>query len=321
MSAATTRQRAVNEQQFREAEQRLWESAGANPTERRVDLPGERINVRVQELGEGPPTVFLHGGPGASGAVWAYLAARLSQVRCILVDRPGTGLSDAYPIRHHAELRPHSERFLAELLDALEIDRAHVVGSSHGSYMALAAALRHPDRFGGMVHMGCPGFIEGMKASAIDRLVLWPGMARLFSLLPASEGELKKASRRLGHGPSLDADRIPQEFFDWAIALMRHTPTMREELGLMARLGSIRGFYPSLTIRDEELATLRSPTLLYWGTLDPYGGEEVARRLASVMPDARLVLREDSGHLPWFDDPAHAAATTGEFLTAVGQHT
>jgi 2-hydroxy-6-oxonona-2,4-dienedioate hydrolase len=317
MKTATMSKLEAGEERYRAAERRLWESAGVMPAERRLFLPGHRINVRVQELGEGPPTIFLHGGPGAAGSVWVYLAARLPHLRCILVDRPGTGLSDPYPIRHHSELRPHSERFVAELLDALELDHAHVVGSSHGSYMALAAALRHPDRIAGMVHMGCPGFIEGMRETAIDRLVLWPGVAKLFSLMPASEKELRKACRRLGHGPSLDAGRIPQEFFDWGVAVVRDTCTMREDLGLMARLGSFRGFEPSLTIRDDELATLRSPTLLYWGTLDPYGAEDVARRLASIIPDARLEIRSHAGHLPWFDDPQDAAAATTDFLAGV----
>ena len=303
----------TDERTFREAEQRLWKAAGAAPTERRVHLASDGINVRVQEFGEGPATLFIHGGPGAAGSIWAFLAARMPQLRCIMVDRPGTGLSD--PLELDAEtLRSHSERFVADLLDALELDKAHLIGSSHGSYIALAASLRYPERVSRTVHMGCPGFIEGMVVSTMDRLILWPGMAWLFSRMPVNENELRKSIRRLGHGASLDAGRIPQEVFDWSMAIMKYTPTMREELRLMARLGTIRGFYPSLTIRDDELAAVRSPTLLYWGEHDPYGGPEVAQRLASVIPDAQLELVRGAGHLPWADDPDRAAAAVREFL-------
>jgi pimeloyl-ACP methyl ester carboxylesterase len=309
--------RHANEHAFRQAEQRLWQAAGAVPTERRVHLANDEIGVRVQEVGEGPATLFIHGGPGAAGSIWAFLVAHLSQLRCIVVDRPGTGLSDPLPL-NATTMRPHSERFVPDLLDALELDKAHLVGSSHGSYIALVASLRYPDRVDRTIHMGCPGFVEGMAVSAMDRLILWPGMAWLFSRMPVNESELRKSIRRLGHGVSLDAGRIPQVLFDWSMAVMKCTPTMREELRFMARLGTIRGFYPSITIRDEELAAVRSPTLLYWGEHDPYGGPELARRLASVIPDTQLELIEGAGHLPWVDDPERAAAAVYDFLGVTG---
>jgi 2-hydroxy-6-oxonona-2,4-dienedioate hydrolase len=304
---------AVNEQAYRAAEQRLWREAGAQPAERRVRLARDDIGVRVLECGTGPPALFLHGGPNA-GSTWAFLAARLPQLRCIVVDRPGTGLSEPYRIRHHSELRPHAERFVIDLLDGLGIERAHLVGSSHGGYMAIVAALKHPERVGRTVQMGCPGFIEGMIVGALDRMILWPGMAWLFSRLPVSESEMRKTFRRMGHDVSMDAGRIPEVFIDWSMALVKHTPTLREELAAYAPLGSVRGFYPALTISDDELATLRSPTLLYWGERDNYGPPDVARRVAATIPDARLELVPDAGHLPWLDDPDRAAAAVHEYL-------
>ena len=69
----------MDELRYREAEQRLWRSLDAAPTDRSLPLDRTGVTVRVQELGEGPPIVFVHGG-SISGTSWAPLAARLPGV-------------------------------------------------------------------------------------------------------------------------------------------------------------------------------------------------------------------------------------------------
>ena len=91
----------MNEAKYREAEERLWDSAGRKPIEHFVELPRNGVRVRVQEVGEGPPALFLHGGPN-SGSTWAPLLEHLEGFRCLLLDRPGTGLSDPIKLRKDA---------------------------------------------------------------------------------------------------------------------------------------------------------------------------------------------------------------------------
>jgi len=69
----------MNEQRFRAAELRLWESVGVTPSERRVRLDRYGTTVRIQEVGEGPTVLFVHGGSNA-GASWAPLIARLDGI-------------------------------------------------------------------------------------------------------------------------------------------------------------------------------------------------------------------------------------------------
>jgi pimeloyl-ACP methyl ester carboxylesterase len=84
----------LDESRFRSAEQALWASVGTSPADRFLDLPATGLRVRVQDLGDGPPILFIHGA-NTSGISWATLAARLLGYRCLLLDRPGTGLSEA----------------------------------------------------------------------------------------------------------------------------------------------------------------------------------------------------------------------------------
>jgi 2-hydroxy-6-oxonona-2,4-dienedioate hydrolase len=306
---------AMDEPRYRAAEDALWHDAGVTPTEHRVHLARNDVVVRVLETGQGPAALFLHGGPGAAAPIWAYLAARLPQLRCLLLDRPGTGLSEPQPLNDPAAVRREGETLVADVLDGLGLERAHLVGSSHGSYIALLSAAAHPDRVERTVHLGCPGFIDGMTATVFDRLVLLPGAARVFGRLPASERSMRSTFRQLGHATALEAGTIPQPFIDWSVALQHHTDTMRNELTSMGNMGTFRhGFDPALTIATAVLEQVRSPTHLLWGDNDPYGDEPIAQRLADALCDARLEMLPHAGHLCWLDHVDRAADTVRNHL-------
>lgn len=128
---------------------------------------------------------------------------------------------------------------------------------------------------------------------------------------------MRSIFRQLGHGATLDAGGVPDEFVEWGVALQRHTDTMRNELATMSKMGSFRGgFDPRLTVGRDLLSTITSPTYFLWGSEDPYGDEMVARRVVDAMPAAQLEMLSGAGHLCWLDDPDHAAAAVTEHLLA-----
>src|SRR5438132_4980040 len=101
---------------YRQMERLVWATVGAAPTERRIHLERNNVTVRVQELGEqGPAVLFVHGA-SAGGSCWAHLAARLQGFRCVVIDRPGTGLSDA------VDAKTFDDDSLPRLADTLVID-------------------------------------------------------------------------------------------------------------------------------------------------------------------------------------------------------
>lgn len=105
----------MNEKLYRQAEQKLWAYAGLDPTEHWIHLPTTGLRIRVQEVGEGPPVLFLHsGGPNAE-ATSALLAALLPHLRCLLVDRPGSGLSEPL-LLDATTVEPLADRFVGEVL-------------------------------------------------------------------------------------------------------------------------------------------------------------------------------------------------------------
>jgi 2-hydroxy-6-oxonona-2,4-dienedioate hydrolase len=297
------------------AEHAYWAAVGVRPTSRRVHLERLGVDVRVQEVGEGPPVLFVHGGPN-SGSTWGPLVAHLPGLRCLLLDRPGTGLSDPLPTPLALAAAPAAaEITVGDVLDGLGIDEAHVVASSFGGYVALHSAAREPDRVGRMVQMACPALAPGMLTPPFMRALGLAPVRWLLGVLPPSPRAAPSILRQIGHGASLDADRIPRAFLDWYLALQRHTDTFEHETAMIGSgVSPLRGFDAALTIDEDLLRRVETPVRFLWGADDGFGGEDVARRLVDLLPHAELEMLPGAGHLPWLDAPEHVAGRTAGFL-------
>jgi 2-hydroxymuconate-semialdehyde hydrolase len=127
------------------------------------------IQTNFHDLGAGFPVLFIHGsGPGVSAwANWRLALPELAKThRVIAPDMVGFGFTDrpsgiAYDMDTWV-------RQAVGLLDALGLKKAHVVGNSFGGAIALALAIRHPERIGRLVLMGSVGvpfpISEGLDA-------------------------------------------------------------------------------------------------------------------------------------------------------------
>lgn len=301
---------------YRQAENRLWTTVGCRPSEERIRLDGTGTEVRIQVVGDGDPVLFVHGGPNA-GSTWAPLVGHLEGFRCLLVDRPGTGLSDPYPVRT-GNLAEFGARFVPAVLDGLGLGQAHVVASSFGGHLALRSAAAHPERFGRMVQMAAPALVPGATYPPFMRLMTSRLVRRLLGALPPNERSARMIFAQLGHGTSLDVGRIPQVFFDWYLDLQRYTDTMLHD-GEM--IGEVVPNRSSVLLTEELLGSVVTPTLFLWGADDGFGDAENARQVAGTMPHAELKMITDAGHLPWLDDPVSIAGDTRRFLSdAAGPH-
>jgi 2-hydroxy-6-oxonona-2,4-dienedioate hydrolase len=305
----------MNVPRYRAAEKVLWDTVGCTPAECFVQLRETGTAVRVQEVGYGPPVLLLHGGPNA-GSTWAPLVAHLPGFRCLLVDRPGTGLSEPFPIRAD-NLESFGAAFVGDLLNGLEVDRAHVVASSFGGHIALRSAAATPERIKRMVQLACPALSPGERTLAFQKLLAWRIFRTIMTALPPNPAANRAILRQLGHGKSLDTGRLPQHFLDWYVELQRHTDTNRNDGEMIANAVRER---ERLTLTDEILAAVRSPTLLLWGEDETFAGLEVAHYLVDRIPDARMEVIPAAGHLPWLDDPMGAARRITAFLRGAELH-
>ena len=301
---------------LRAAEDALWGSLDVRPAEHRLRLPSLGIEVRVQEIGTGPPVLFVHGGT-TWGTSWADLAAAMPSFRCLLLDRPGTGCSDPLPRQPAslAELVTLADTLLPDVLDALGLPTADLVATSFGGWFALRTALVAPTRVRRLAMLGWTAGAPVARLPLSLRMGALPVFGRLIGRLPAGRSAVRAIFRSIGQGPALDAGRIAPDAIDAYAALLRHTATFQNERALgRLFLSTRRGLDESIVLTVEERRQITAPILFAWGSADPFGGADIARPFAGSFPGARLHILPGAGHAPWMGEPAPIAALVSAFF-------
>ena len=303
---------------YRQSERRLWDAVGMTPRERRVRLRTGGM-VRVQETGDGPPVLLIHGAANA-GTSWMSLMAKLPDFRCIAVDRPGCGLSDPIvdgPLRDIDAIESYADRLLTDTLDALELPSAAVLATSYGGYFAVRGAAANPTRVDRIVEyswlMGAP--MDKVVMSM--RLAALPGIRALTPKMPVTRTMVKTLLRQIGLKRAIDTGTFTDEMIDWFWSVQRDTDTMANDLRSTPKMiTTMRGLNKRILHTDEILARVTMPTLFLWGDEDPNGGELVAKHLVARLPNAQLELIPRAGHAPWIDELDLCAERTRAFLAA-----
>ena len=259
------------------------------------------------------PTILVHGGL-SHAAEWALVAGRLGG-RLIIPDRPGCGLS--YPIDYRGlDYRQEAADWLAEVVDGIGAREVDIVGNSMGGYFAVAFALAHPHRVRRLVLAGAPA---GLDRDIPLFLRIWghPILGPVLAALGLTTPRDPEALRRRVFSKLLvaDARRVPDEVLALTVAAAAMPGAARAAHTMLRAVLTMRGWRPELSIRDD-LARLETPALLVWGDADafarPESGAEVARR----MPNGRLHVIRDAGHLPYLDQPDVVADAVAGFLGA-----
>ncbi|HLX37960.1 MAG TPA: alpha/beta fold hydrolase, partial [Candidatus Binataceae bacterium] len=116
------------------------------------------VKLRYHEAGRGPTLIMIHGGgPGAGG--WSNYRRNVDhfaeRFRVILPDLPGFAKSDKPKIE--GGILTFMAKAIKDLMDALDISRAHFVGNSLGGATTMKLAVDYPDRADRLVLMGAPG--------------------------------------------------------------------------------------------------------------------------------------------------------------------
>jgi pimeloyl-ACP methyl ester carboxylesterase len=296
---------------YRRAEEALWRRYGLDPTERFVELANPRCRLRIVEVGSGDPIVFLP-GTMVTGPAWAALVRELPGHRCVLVDRPGEGLSEpiAFPRGAYAGTVAAIGR---GVFDALELERAAIVGHSIGNVWALRSALAMPTRVDAVVLLGGGPVVDALEPPGFIRLIASP-LGAIVVRLPFSATRARSMLRDSGHGRSLAAGRVPPEFVDWLVAFQRDTSSMRAERDMVRTVVGRRGWRPGLTLSGSDLASVAPALAWVVGGDDPIGSVDLWTRTAAWVRSAEVHVIDGAGHLPWIDEPSQVGEIIGRFL-------
>jgi pimeloyl-ACP methyl ester carboxylesterase len=291
---------------FSQTQARALEGYGVVATERWVPAPTVDGRAHVLVTGDGPPVLLLN-GIGVPAAMLAPLIARIDGFTQYAVDLPAYGLSDTTP-GFTDDLRTNAVSFLCEVFDGLGLAEAIVVSNSLGSLWASWLAIDRPDLVTAMAHIGCPAIVLDTSAPVPMRLLSARPLGRLMMRLqPPSERQVEQLAKMVHEHP------LPTEIAQLVLATERLDHFEDTFLATLNRLIRLRGNRPALALDVEQLASIRTPTLLVFAADDPMGGPHVGESVASAMPNAELHIVE-GGHAPWIHHAEQIAPILGAFL-------
>lgn len=302
----------VNEELVR-AEQAYLASEGVSAESRVIDLKRLGSTARVLIAGDGPPVLFVP-GVMTTGATLAKLVGRLGDYRCIMVERPGTGLTPVLATPPHTleAQQQFSDSFLVDIMDGLGLDRSHVVCTSMGGWATFRGASAHPDRF---LSITALAFQVGARLGKLPWSMRMPLIKALLPRSIKANRKLVRASlKTAGMKTTVNAGGFSDEMLDYMAAMMRYTETFRNETLCSPRVVTPRGIVVDAEHSAELLAKVTAPVHLFWGTDDFFGDVESAERFASMLPNVELQMVEGAGHAIWLDEPDLALAAVRKHL-------
>ncbi|WP_175653488.1 alpha/beta fold hydrolase [Pseudomonas sp. Marseille-P9899] len=244
------------------------------------------LQLHYNDVGQGDETVvMLHGsGPGASG--WANFNRNIEPLtaagyRVILMDCPGWSKSD--PIVCRGSRSDLNARALKGLLDALDLDRVHILGNSMGGHSAVAFALANPPRVGKLVLMGGgTGGASPFVPMPTEGIKLLNGLYREPTI-----DNLKKMMNVF----VFDASSLTEELFQTRLDNM------------LARRDHLENFVASLAANPKQfpdfgprLHEISAQTLVIWGREDRFVPMDAGLRLLAGLPNAQLHVFNRCGH-------------------------
>lgn len=298
------------------AESELWQHYGLTVVERLADIEEPRLRVRMLECGDptGEPLIFVQGGLGEALG-WAALMARLTEFRCITLDRPGGGLSDGVDFLQ-VDVRKLAVEVLEAILGAAGLRQAAFVANSMGGWWTFQLAMAAPERVSRMVMLGCPAVMPNTSAPLPMRLMSLPVLGRALVKLmsPASPTKARDLPRVLGH-PSEVGQRWSQVDAEAWYRFGNLPNVQRSWRTLLRRFLTLTGPSREMHITQDELRGVMQPTLFIWGKNDPFGSLDAGRMATDLMPNARLEV-VGIGHLPWWDDAEKCARLVREFVAS-----
>jgi pimeloyl-ACP methyl ester carboxylesterase len=272
------------------------EAAYAAPDDfRRV--AGLRLHLRDSGRPDAPAVILLHGF-GSSLHTWEDWAESLQDsFRVIRIDLPGFGLTGPDPTGDYSDGR--SIEVLTALMDALDLPRASLVGSSMGGRIAWRFAAARPQRVAKLVLMAPDGFASPGRDYGTT-----PDVPLLARLLPYVLPEmLLRASLAPAYGdPSRLTQAVLTRYRDMLLA-----PGVRRAILDRTAQGTLVDPVPLLR-------RIEAPVLLLWGQEDAMVPVANAADYQAALRDSRLVTFPGIGHVPMEEAPALTVAAVRDFL-------
>ena len=261
------------------------------------------VRIHYQEAGDekAPPVILIHGFI-SSNLIWSHVLLPLASkgFRVIAPDLPGYGYSDKpadarYSIAEQA-------RAVVAFMDRLRIKKAIIVGASYGGAVAATIALDHPERVHKLVLIGTVTNDEAKKKLLL-RVSCMPVIGDIATpLFLGSRWILKQRMQAMYR-------RMHKPINEKMVASRHHLLATANTHRAMIR--TARAW--SANRIEREASLIRQPTMIVWGDQDDHFPLNNAFRLRDTIPNSKLIVFRNCGHLPPTEYPDNFVEAVADF--------
>ena len=262
------------------------------------------INLYCEAAGAGTPVVFVH-EYAADYRTWEPQMRHFARShRCVTYSQRGYPPSDVPEAPEKYTQDVFRDDVIA-VMDALKIDKAHVVGHSMGASTALHVGIRYPGRCISVTAAGC-----GYGSSPDAKIVEESRAASRETAKMFAQNTMADAAVKYGDGPTRQAhkNKDPRGYAHFVKMLSEHSP-----LGHSLTMANLQGKRPTLWDMQSDLKKFAPPLLIVVGDEDDWclDASVFLRRTA---PTAGLVVVPRTGHTLTSEEPEKFNAALDEFF-------
>jgi len=263
--------------------------------------------------GDGPEHVILiHGLGGGKSSFYETVSALAPRYTVHAIDLPGFG-SSSKPVRGAYDPNFFA-RHVLRFMDALSIDRAHLVGNSMGGRVAIEVGLQSPARTRSLSLLApSMAWLRGRQWSPLVRL-LRPELAALPHPLSSEQ------VRRRFWSMIASTDRVDPAVGD--LAADEFLRTYRDGMARVAFFKAARNIYLEKPHGQggfwTRLERLQPPALFVWGSEDRLVPARFSRHVEAILPDAPQAVLAECGHVPQVELPGRTHELVAAFIAGSG---
>ena len=273
----------------------------------------EQVDISYETFGKSTaalPMVIVNGGPGLSHAyllatdIWKQLAQKR---QVIFYDQRGTGASKI-ALTGAPQTLDAQVADLEAVRNGLGISKFILVGDSYGGFLSIAYASAHPEHIAKLVLSAAAGSNLNDIVHLFDQV--FPDAMEVEKQQEAKPSVMTKET----------ADASMRNHFNLLFYSLGKRDLYFKKIGPMRSLGFDLAVSEAVS-KDaskadftSRLAGFRFPTLVIAGRYDMNVAPLTAWRLKQAIPGAQLVFFEQSGHFPWFEEPAKYRTVIEQFM-------
>lgn len=263
-----------------------------------LDMQGMQVHYVIE--GEGEPLVLLH-GTGSSLHTWEKWSALLKDsFKVIRVDLPGFGLTGPNPADKYTN-EAYID-FLDEFISKLLLDTINIGGNSFGGYLSWVFTLQRPSKVKKLILVNASGYPRGVGedvplAFRLARNSLTAPLVK--KITPKSL--VKKTVLQSYGNDDLATEAIIERYYE-----------------LLLRKGNRRGAIQRMQQIElehwQQISKIQAPTLILWGDQDEFAPLQFSKRFHKDLPNSKLIVYPDVGHITMEEVPEESAAAVQNFL-------